>query len=76
MTNLGNRIQMIENAINNMPGGSNEVMMFFRPDPYHPDKQTPKEIKWREENPDFKGIIHINTFGIQNPGLQHQSSSN
>jgi hypothetical protein len=76
MVNLGKRIQKIENAIENMPGGSNEVMMFFRPDPYNPDTQTPAEIKWREANLGFRGTVHIFSFGTRNLGLQYQSSAN
>jgi hypothetical protein len=69
MTNLNNRLKKIKGAVDNLPGGSNEVMMFFRPDPYHPDNQTPAEIKWREENPSFRGKVHVFCFGAKNLGL-------
>jgi hypothetical protein len=70
MANLGNRIQKIENAIDNMPGGSKEVMMFFRKSP---DDHVPK--KWIERHPGFTGKVHIFSFGTKNLGLQHELST-
>jgi hypothetical protein len=71
MTNLNNRLQKIEGALDNMPGGSNEIMMFFR---HGADDRTPE--KWISENPGFRGTVHIFSFGTKNVGLQHQSSNN
>jgi hypothetical protein len=70
MTNLGNRLQKAENTIENMPGGSNEVRMFFR---HGPDDLMPE--KWIEQNPNFRGKVRIFSFGTKNLGLQHQSST-
>lgn len=48
MTNLGNRIQKIENALAGIPGGSKKVKAFFRE---NPDDRRPE--RWIEQGPRF-----------------------
>jgi hypothetical protein len=61
MSGLESRIRSAESGIDNIPGGSNEVKMFFRE---NPDDQ--RSEKWMTENPGFQGKALVMLFGTAN----------
>ena len=69
MSYIEGRLKKAEQAAKRLhPDEEDQWMIFFRPDPYHPDVPSEDEEKWREEHPDFKGKIYIYTFGTENLG--------
>jgi hypothetical protein len=74
MTRIESRLSKVERAIRKShPSEEDELMFFVRLDPWHPEKPSESEIKWREEHPDFKGKIYVYTIGTKNLGAAKNS---